>query len=418
VYPFSLIDPTTLLLVSVGVFSLTALFMALAARIRGERAYGWLAVGAVAFAAGWALNLAQHHDGNTPVSLATAEILLLLFPVFLLCATLDLLRLQGVPLVLTGAFGVLALVFWLVVTFINEEAMPGAMTSSLNGACYLATARIFYVHAYPNNTIGQLIIGTIVIVGTAFLLRTVFLMYGTVIPQNLSPETHSQILYTMLLVDLLGIFMLAMCFPLFDFLRTEEALAFANAQLTQFAERDPLTGVYNRRVFLDRLEQEVERHRRSVVPMSLILFDMDHFKHVNDTYGHAVGDEVLRHAVSTALPTLRKGDLLARYGGEEFTILLPDTPLAAAVRTAERVREALEQAPPQIGSVAHPRVTASFGVTAAVGHTENTEDLLYAVDDAVYTAKREGRNRVCIRATRSGEAQSHALAEFPTAKAS
>jgi diguanylate cyclase (GGDEF)-like protein len=222
----------------------------------------------------------------------------------------------------------------------------------------------------------------------------------------------------MLLVDLLGIFMLAMCFPLYDLLRTEEVLASANARLAHFAERDPLTGVYNRRVFLDRLEQELERHRQSVVPMSLILFDMDHFKNVNDTYGHAVGDEVLKNAVATAQPTLRDGDVLARYGGEEFTILLPGTPLAAAARIAERVREALEYTQTRFDSALHPRVTASFGVTAAAGRTVNSEDLLYAVDDAVYTAKHEGRNRVCVRATRPGESQSHILAEFPTAKAS
>lgn len=412
-YPFSLIDPKTLLLVSIGVFSLMAVFMTLAGRIRQERAYLWLAVGAAAFAGGWSLNLAANVYGNTLLTRATAEILLLLMPVFLLCATLELLRLHGVHLVLTAAAAVLAFVFWLLVTFVDDEAVPGTMTSSLNGACYLATARIFYRHAYPHNPIGRLIIGAIVVIGTAFMLRTVFLMYGTVLPLNLSAEVHGQIIYTMLLVDLLGIFLLALCYPLFDFLRTEERLSVANQRLTQLSEYDSLTGIYNRRVFLERLREAVERHRESYAPLSLILFDMDHFKQVNDTYGHAVGDQVLCHAVNSAQTALREGDVLARFGGEEFTLLLPETPLSAAVRIAERIRKVLEESPTRAHAVPPPRVTASFGVTAAVGPSESVEDLLYAADDAVYAAKREGRNRVCIRATRSGEAHRHGAPASP-----
>ena len=395
-YPFSLIDPPTLLLVSIAVFTLTGIFMAIAARIRGERAYTWLAMGALAFAGGWALNLSQWVYGLTIVTMPAAEILLLILPVFLLCATLDFLRLPGLGPTLAGTAVLLVAVFWILVVFIDNKTVPGAMTSSLNGALYLAVARLFWVHAYPNNVIGSLIIGAIVIIGTAFILRTVFLMYGLVFTDTLGPDLRKEVLYTMLLIDLMGIFMLALSFPLFDFLRTESSLHHANARLTQLAERDPLTGVYNRRVFLARLEAELAHHRQSGVPFSLILFDIDRFKQVNDSLGHATGDLVLRHVVAITHQRLRASDLLARFGGEEFILLLPETHLAGATMVAERIRLNLTAAPAEIPNAAALPVTCSFGVTAAESQTCSTEDLLVAADRAMYAAKRQGRNRVCV----------------------
>lgn len=397
-YPFSLIDPPTLLLVSISVFTLTGVFMAIAARIRGERAYTWLALGALAFAGGWALNLSQWVYGLTIVTMPTAEILLLILPIFLLCATLDFLRLPGIPQTLAGAALLLGVVFWALVLFIDNKTVPGAMTSSLNGTLYLFVARLFFVHAYPNNAVGALIIGAIVVIGTAFILRTVFLMYGLVFTDSLGPDLRKEVLYAMLLIDLMGIFLLALCFPLFDFLRTETSLNHANAHLTHLAERDPLTGVYNRRVFFARLEGELARQRASGIPLSLILFDIDHFKLVNDSRGHAIGDQVLKHVVGIAHQRLRASDLLTRFGGEEFILLLPGTPLDGAALVAERIRLALDVTPApipaQLGDGQPLRVTCSFGVTATNGQTDSVEDLLGAVDRAMYAAKHQGRNRV------------------------
>lgn len=394
-YPFSLIDPPTLLLVSVSVFTLTGVFLAIAGHIRRERAYGWLAVGALAFAAGWALNLSQYVYGITLITLPVAEVLVLLLPLCLLCATIDFLRLPGLRLTLVGAAVTLALTFWMLVVFIDDETVPGAMTSSLNGAAYLAVARLFYRNAYPNNLIGGIIIGAIVIIGTAFILRTVFLMYGVAVSDALGPALRRQVLYTMLLIDLMGIFMLALCFPLFDFVRTETVLSSANAQLTQLAERDPLTGIYNRRVFLSRLEGELQRHRQAALPLSLILFDIDRFKQVNDTHGHGIGDQVLRHVVTTVQRRLRGHDLLARFGGEEFVVLLPATALAAATLVAERVRNELENNPARIDQLAPMPTTCSFGVACTDDLPGPPEELLIAADTAMYAAKHAGRNRVC-----------------------
>ncbi|WP_295388986.1 GGDEF domain-containing protein [uncultured Thiodictyon sp.] len=394
-YPFSLIDPPTLLLVSIAVFTLTGVFMAIAGHIRGERAYNWLSVGALAFATGWALNLSQYVYGITTVTMPVAEILLLMLPLCLLCATLEFLRLPGLGLTLLGSAVTLALAFWVLVVFIDNETVPGAMTSSLNGAAYLAVARLFYVHAYPQNLIGNIIIGAIVIIGTAFILRTVFLMYGVAVSDALGPELRRQVLYTMLLLDLMGIFMLALCFPLFDFVRTETSLHSTNAQLTQLAERDALTGTFNRRVFITRLETELLRHRQTALPLSLILFDVDHFKQVNDTHGHGIGDQALRHVVETTHRHLRGNDLLARFGGEEFIILLPETTLAGARVIAERIRAALAATPAIIEPLAPLRITSSFGVAGTDQRHRTMDELLGAADSAMYAAKRAGRNRVC-----------------------
>ncbi len=393
-YPFSLIEPRTLLLVAIIVFALTGLFMAMAARIRKERAYAWLAVGALSFAIGWSLTLSQSVYGITLLTLPLAELFLLLLPIFLLCAALDILRRPGIRRVLLGAVPLLLAVFWLLTHFIDNDLVPGAMTSSLNAACYLATALLFYKHAYPNNGVGNMIIGALVVVGTAFILRTTFLMYGVAIPSGLGADAHNQLIYGTLLVNLMGIFMVSLCFPLFDFLRVQTSLESANGELMRLAERDPLTGLYNRRVLTARLESELQRHGFMASPVSLILFDIDHFKLVNDTHGHAVGDRVLQRVGATAQHLLRGGDMLARYGGEEFVVLLPGAPIGAAVRVAERIRSALEQSAGSRGATPVPRVTCSFGVAVTTGSGESAEELLRAADENLYAAKHAGRNQV------------------------
>lgn len=176
----------------------------------------------------------------------------------------------------------------------------------------------------------------------------------------------------------MGIFMLALCFPLFDFVRTETILHSTNAQLTQLAERDPLTATFNRRVFITRLETELLRHRQTALPLSVILFDVDHFKQVNDTYGHGIGDLALRHVVETAHEHLRGNDLLARFGGEEFIILLPETALAGACAVAERIRAGMDGTPARFPPLPPLRITSSFGVVCTDERHRTMDELLGA----------------------------------------
>lgn len=165
-------------------------------------------------------------------------------------------------------------------------------------------------------------------------------------------------------------------------------------KILELSRRDGLTGIWNRRYLMERLEHELAVARRSQRPLSLILLDLDHFKHVNDCYGHATGDQVLIEAASALQTCIRDIDHLGRYGGEEFVILLPfcDTDMAVAI--AERCRRHIEALQITAGDTRIP-VTSSFGVTTLpAGATSSGEDLTHSADIGLYRAKAEGRNRV------------------------
>ena len=164
--------------------------------------------------------------------------------------------------------------------------------------------------------------------------------------------------------------------------------------LKRLANTDGLTGVLNRRRFMELARQEVARSRRYGGPLSLIMLDVDHFKAVNDTHGHEVGDEVLVSLSKVCRKVLRQVDLFGRVGGEEFMALLPETDLAAAAKVAERLRLELARHPVS-GSHPQLRVTISLGVSQLVPDMR-LSDLMRTADDAMYRAKQNGRNRVEI----------------------
>lgn len=170
-------------------------------------------------------------------------------------------------------------------------------------------------------------------------------------------------------------------------------LAATFEKLEQMASRDELTGTLNRRSMMGLLDEERQRMMRTGQPFGVALFDLDHFKQVNDDFGHLTGDETLRHFTRAALASMRNTDRLGRYGGEEFLMLLTATADEAAARmAAERVREGT--AGHDWASVAPGlKVTVSAGV-ALCQPGETTEQLLDRADQALYAAKREGRNRV------------------------
>lgn len=166
-------------------------------------------------------------------------------------------------------------------------------------------------------------------------------------------------------------------------------------ELVHQSRHDDLTGVASRAWVLERLERELERHRRKPGRLGLLLLDLDHFKSVNDTYGHLVGDQVLVAAAQALEEGSRGDDLVGRYGGEEFVVMLPDLDLEAATRVAERMRRRLGEVRVETGSEDGPiSVTASFGVVEA-GPDETVDGLLGRADDLLYRAKRAGRDRVC-----------------------
>lgn len=166
-------------------------------------------------------------------------------------------------------------------------------------------------------------------------------------------------------------------------------------RLHQAAAVDFLTELPNRRQLDERMREEMGRAKRYGQRFSLVVFDLDHFKRVNDEFGHAAGDRVLRAIAQLLHEQKRSSDFLARFGGEEFVMLLPETPLENALRLAEkicgRVREAEFQFQKQ-----HVRVRLSAGVGEVAPDLDTSESLFDRVDAALYQAKREGRDRVCV----------------------
>ena len=156
---------------------------------------------------------------------------------------------------------------------------------------------------------------------------------------------------------------------------------------------DALTGINNRRSLEAHLKQEVDRHKRYNHPLSLIMFDIDHFKAINDTYGHQCGDYILQKIAEIITGSIRSEDILARYGGEEFCCLLPETPMEAAKVLAERFRTKIADHGFEFGS-SRIRVTISLGISAMTVKALTPDLLLKKADDGLYMAKNRGRNRI------------------------
>jgi diguanylate cyclase (GGDEF)-like protein len=169
----------------------------------------------------------------------------------------------------------------------------------------------------------------------------------------------------------------------------EDALQRTNELLERQATTDTLTGIANRLKFNNTMAIEVSKARRHLVPLSLIIFDIDNFKLINDTFGHRAGDLTLQELTVLVSPTMRPEDVFARWGGEEFAVLLPYTTVEGAVNLAERLRHKIQMHPFGVVNA----LTCSFG--AALFRTEENDDaFVRRADEALYEAKKKGRNRV------------------------
>jgi diguanylate cyclase (GGDEF)-like protein len=166
-------------------------------------------------------------------------------------------------------------------------------------------------------------------------------------------------------------------------------------KLLQMSKTDGLTGVFNRRYLEERLGEEFERQRRHRRPLSVAILDLDHFKRVNDTYGHQCGDQILKDLVPAVRTSLRSTDIFARYGGEEFCCVFPETGLADALSIAQRIRATVERRDFR-HKEAVIRITASLGVSTVDAATPDADSLLSRADEALYRAKQTGRNRVVV----------------------
>ncbi len=165
-------------------------------------------------------------------------------------------------------------------------------------------------------------------------------------------------------------------------------------ELKRLASTDPLTGIANRRPFLEALEQALQRMRRCPCPVCCVMVDLDHFKHINDQFGHLAGDQVLQTFTHLCLSRLRSTDLIGRLGGEEFGILMPDTDIEGARQLAEELRKIIEETPIQVEGH-RITLTISLGITECRTDDSGPDAVLSRTDQALYLAKSAGRNRYC-----------------------
>src|SRR5690554_990451 len=186
-----------------------------------------------------------------------------------------------------------------------------------------------------------------------------------------------------------------MVYDVTDIATGKRALERANEQLAKLSMTDRLTGLLNRGTWENLVDAEFERYRRYGHATTLIMFDIDHFKPVNDTYGHLAGDEVIRHTAQVTRNGVRQSDSAGRYGGEEFGIILPETDAENARVICERIRETIEQS--TVNTTAGDiQYTVSMGVAQLTDEPENYMQWMQKADEALYKAKESGRNKVAI----------------------
>ena len=183
----------------------------------------------------------------------------------------------------------------------------------------------------------------------------------------------------------------------FDSTRTElDKIQEENRSLMARVQYDCLTGALSRYAFEERLAEELKRYQRHKRHFSVILFDLDRFKNVNDTYGHLIGDKVLRKAVEIIMPMLRQTDLIGRWGGDEFIVLLPETEAEQGGQVAEKLRQSIEKTDFLVRRKKLP-ITITLGLTQVLEKETIAESLMARADEALYQAKKAGRNRVGVR---------------------
>ena len=183
------------------------------------------------------------------------------------------------------------------------------------------------------------------------------------------------------------------------------SLSLANLSLRETLRvqsiRDPLTGLFNRRYMEESLDRELRRAARNQQAVSVLMLDVDHFKQFNDSFGHQAGDTLLRALGDFMIQRTRGQDIACRYGGEEFTLILTGAPKAAAIKRAELLREELKRLVVEHASQVLGKVTFSIGISVYPDDGANAEELVRAADQALYLAKREGRDRIVVSQSKS-----------------
>lgn len=351
---------------------------------------GWLG-GSFASGSFGALLLFDHHNTSAWLCVVLADVLILLAFVLLHVAFLELTESKSLVPVLGIILVALQIAadLW-VIDFGGPDRFRTLAVGILVAAQTGQTAIVLLRESRHSIQVPGWFCATVLVGFMGFnLLRSFFIGIGVL---NDPHQAYKVQIVTYILYIAVA---LGMAFGFFWMTATS-----LNTRLEQMASTDPLTRVYNRRVFLDWCEKELSRAQRANTSFSILMLDLDHFKTINDSFGHHAGDEMLCAVVEEIQDSVRGIDILGRWGGEEFTVLLPGASLGAAFVVAQRIRGNIEKISLQIDDREQKEntfdisVTASLGIASFRGDGDSIADLMQRADSALYQAKADGRNRV------------------------
>ncbi|QAZ67187.1 GGDEF domain-containing protein [Solidesulfovibrio carbinolicus] len=387
----------TVINMAVASFFIKGLFLLVLHKIRRQNYLLILSYGCFAFSLGWALFLLRFMTGINIASLPIANLCILSLPIFITLSIFALARHQPTLRFGLTVSSIFAFTFVFLVMTTHDKHLPGIYTSAINGALYLYTALQIIRKTRPTNAVVWSMYGFCLLLATTLFIRAAILCAGWLSPASPIDAIGPNLTAIVLFGNMLCLDALILCFPLLDFMDTQSRLSQANKEIIERSKIDVLTGAYNRSHMQSRLHHHVSRHNSSDEPFSLILFDLDHFKTINDTYGHVIGDRVLAQAGSQVKSSLRHNDELFRFGGEEFLVILPDTDANQAVDIAERLRRDIADLLFDGPNLAEQfRITSSFGIASMTKAIRSADILLQQADAALYKAKAQGRDRVCV----------------------
>jgi len=387
----------TVISLAVASFFIKGLFLLVLHKIRRHDYLLILSYGCFAFSLGWALFLLRFMTGINLASLPIANLCILSLPIFIALSVFSLAHQPPTSRFALSVASICAFSFGVLALTMQDKHFPAIYTSAINGALYLYAALQIIRKTRPHNAVVWSMYGFCLLLATTLFVRAAILCAGWFFPGSVLDGIGPELTAIVLFGNMLCLDALILCFPILDFMDAQSRLSQANKEIIERSKIDVLTGAYNRSHMQSRLHHHVSRCSSSDETFSLILFDLDHFKAINDTYGHVIGDRVLAQVGNQVKSSLRRNDELFRFGGEEFLVILPDTDANHAWDIAERLRREIAtllfDGP---NSSERFRVTSSFGIASMTTATSSADILLQQTDAALYKAKAQGRNRVCV----------------------
>ncbi|CDM98016.1 MULTISPECIES: GGDEF domain-containing protein [Limnospira] len=391
----------TLVLTTALNFTANGVFLIAFFKVRNHDFLKWMAYGCFSFALGCLLLFLRFSYGVNVYTLPLSNIFLALMPICLTHSILIFLdksinrKIHKLYLIIALSVLVFSLIF--LISIMHHKWIPGIYTSALNAILYLIPGLIVLREPVRRNTIIRIMLWLDLMLFIVLIARTLILLNFCLSPSTDDTISNFHMMGLLLFLTIPCVNAQTLCFPVLDFMETYRELLVANKKLEQLATVDELTGLLNRRFLNSRLEQEIAYHQQMGFPLSIMLIDIDHFKKINDQFGHLAGDYVLQKVAKLTNKFLRVNDLAFRYGGEEFMVLLPRSEISQALDMAEGLRVSISQL-----YFNHPDIPSDFQITASFGISELTkdvrclDDLLKQADLALYQAKSQGRNQVCM----------------------